>query len=97
MCGQCILHSTGMTCPMTCPKSMRNGPCGGVRLDGHCEVKPEMACVWLLAWERSKSMPTFGPEIRRVQPPLDRRLEGSAAWINHAAGDAERVPAGWNS
>lgn len=20
MCGQCILHSTGMTCPMTCPK-----------------------------------------------------------------------------
>lgn len=97
MCGQCILHSTGMTCPMTCPKTMRNGPCGGVRLDGHCEVKPEMACVWLLAWERSKSMPTFGPEIRRVQPPLDRRLEGSAAWINHATGDAERVPAGWNS
>lgn len=97
MCGQCILHSTGMTCPMTCPKTMRNGPCGGVRLDGQCEVKPEMACVWLLAWERSKVMPTFGPEIRRVQPPLDRRLEGSAAWINHATGDAERVPAGWNS
>ncbi|HMN28420.1 MAG TPA: methylenetetrahydrofolate reductase C-terminal domain-containing protein, partial [Caldilineaceae bacterium] len=20
MCGQCIMHSTGMTCPMTCPK-----------------------------------------------------------------------------
>jgi hypothetical protein len=97
MCGQCILHSTGMTCPMTCPKTMRNGPCGGVRLDGQCEVKPEMACVWLLAWERSKSMPTFGHEIRRVQPPLDRRLEGSAAWINHATGDAGRVPAGWNS
>ncbi|MBF6309362.1 methylenetetrahydrofolate reductase C-terminal domain-containing protein, partial [Nocardia farcinica] len=30
MCGQCILHSTGMTCPMTCPKKLRNGPCGGV-------------------------------------------------------------------
>src|SRR5262245_534990 len=26
MCGQCILHSTGMTCPMTCPKNLRNGP-----------------------------------------------------------------------
>ena len=24
MCGQCILHSTGMTCPMTCPKNLRN-------------------------------------------------------------------------
>ncbi|MGA1216231.1 MAG: methylenetetrahydrofolate reductase C-terminal domain-containing protein, partial [Candidatus Nanopelagicales bacterium] len=28
MCGQCVLHSTGMTCPMTCPKTLRNGPCG---------------------------------------------------------------------
>jgi len=35
MCGQCILHSTGMTCPMTCPKNLRNGPCGGVRANGH--------------------------------------------------------------
>ncbi len=26
MCGQCILHSTGMTCPMNCPKNLRNGP-----------------------------------------------------------------------
>src|SRR4051794_12221552 len=25
MCGQCILHSTGMTCPMNCPKNLRNG------------------------------------------------------------------------
>ncbi len=40
MCGQCILHSTGMTCPMNCPKNLRNGPCGGVRADGHCEVIP---------------------------------------------------------
>ena len=39
MCGQCVLHSTGMTCPMTCPKTLRNGPCGGVREDGDCEVE----------------------------------------------------------
>ena len=37
MCGQCVLHSTGLTCPMTCPKTLRNGPCGGVRPDGGCE------------------------------------------------------------
>ncbi|MEX0583290.1 MAG: methylenetetrahydrofolate reductase C-terminal domain-containing protein, partial [Sneathiella sp.] len=31
MCGQCALSDTGMSCPMNCPKSLRNGPCGGVR------------------------------------------------------------------
>src|ERR1700694_3232529 len=40
MCGQCILSSTGMSCPMNCPKNLRNGPCGGVRADGHCEGRP---------------------------------------------------------
>ena len=45
MCGQCALSSTGMSCPMNCPKSIRNGPCGGVRDDGMCEVEPQMRCV----------------------------------------------------
>jgi len=22
-CGQCVLHDTGLTCPMTCPKTLR--------------------------------------------------------------------------
>ena len=30
MCGQCTLPSTAYACPMTCPKQLRNGPCGGV-------------------------------------------------------------------
>jgi hypothetical protein len=51
MCGQCILSSTGMTCPMNCPKTLRNGPCGGVREGGGCEVYPDMRCVWLEAWD----------------------------------------------
>ena len=38
MCGQCGLSVTGMACPMGCAKGMRNGPCGGVRADGHYEV-----------------------------------------------------------
>src|SRR5215469_12032745 len=50
MCGQCALSSTGMSCSMNCPKNLRNGPCGGVRADGHCEVKPDMKCVWVQAW-----------------------------------------------
>jgi hypothetical protein len=95
MCGQCVLHSSGMTCPMTCPKNLRNGPCGGVREDGHCEVIPEMPCIWVQAWERSKHMPGSGMEIRSLIPPLDRRLEGSSAWVNHFIGRGRELPAGW--
>ena len=96
-CAQCVLHYTGMTCPMNCPKHMRNGPCGGVRPDGHCEVKPEMPCVWLLAWRRSERMSEFGAEILASLPPLDRRLQGTSAWINDFTGAANRLPAGWDS
>jgi hypothetical protein len=96
MCGQCILHMTGMTCPMTCPKELRNGPCGGVRPDGRCEVKPEITCVWVEAWRRSAEMPTFGDQIRLVQPPVDRRLQGTSAWINEAVGRSG-APAGWEA
>jgi len=95
MCGQCILHSTGMTCPMTCPKNLRNGPCGGVRLNGHCEVKPEMPCVWVQAYERSLKMPLYGSELILIQPPVDRRLEGTSAWINMLTGADRKAPEGW--
>jgi hypothetical protein len=57
MCGQCVLSSTGMSCPMNCPKTLRNGPCGGVRANGHCEVKPEMKCVWVEAYRGSERIP----------------------------------------
>ena len=89
MCGDCVLHSTGMTCPMTCPKNLRNGPCGGVRQDGHCEIIPEMTCVWLQAWERSRKMPVYGGRILNVLPPLDRSLKGTSAWINEFSGRSE--------
>lgn len=95
MCGQCVLHNTGMTCPMTCPKNLRNGPCGGVRLDGHCEIIPDMACVWVKAWERSKHMPRNGSAILTIMPPLDRSLEGTSAWVNDFSGRSGKVPVGW--
>jgi hypothetical protein len=95
MCGQCVLHRTGMTCPMTCPKHMRNGPCGGVRLDGHCEIVPEMPCVWLQAWQRSREMPFYGEDMLRILPPLNRQLEGTSAWINDFTGVAQKLPPGW--
>ncbi len=95
MCGQCVLHSTGMTCPMNCPKNLRNGPCGGVRANSHCEVRPEMRCVWVDAWERSQTMQLYGHEILQVLPPVNRSLQGTAAWINESTGVAMQPPAGW--
>ena len=56
MCGQCVLSFTGMACPMNCPKQLRNGPCGGVRLNGNCEVDPDMRCVWIEAAEGAARM-----------------------------------------
>jgi len=83
MCGQCALSSTGMSCPMNCPKSIRNGPCGGVRLDGHCEVEPEMRCVWVEAWRGSQSM-RQSDAIRQVQVPVNFSYKGSSSWLRVA-------------
>ena len=76
MCGQCVLHDTGLTCPMTCPKTLRNGPCGGVRANGHCEVKPEMRCVWLKAYERSERLPLWRGHIDDAAPAGRQPPEG---------------------
>jgi hypothetical protein len=81
MCGRCVLSSTGMSCPMNCPKQLRNGPCGGVRANGTCEVKPEMRCVWVEAWRGAERMPDGLNAIQQLQPPVDRRLEGTSAWL----------------
>ncbi|MBX2879008.1 MAG: methylenetetrahydrofolate reductase C-terminal domain-containing protein [Granulosicoccus sp.] len=81
MCGQCVLSSTGMSCPMNCPKSIRNGPCGGVRTDGFCEVKPQMRCVWVNAWDGSKRM-KHDQSISTVQFAVDHRLIGRSSWLH---------------
>ena len=81
MCGQCVLHSTGLTCPMECPKTLRNGPCGGVRPDGHCEVKPEMRCVWVEAWRGSQRIPGGVEAMSRAQVAVDQRLQGRSSWL----------------
>ena len=84
MCGQCSLSSTGMSCPMNCPKTLRNGPCGGVRADGHCEVKPEMRCVWVEAYEGSQRMAEGKQAFNIVQFALDSRLKGKSSWLQMA-------------
>jgi hypothetical protein len=80
MCGHCVLTSTGMSCPMNCPKELRNGPCGGVREDGNCEVLPNMQCVWVAAWEGKQRM-REGSNIQMVQPPVNAQLRGTSSWL----------------
>jgi Methylene-tetrahydrofolate reductase C terminal len=81
MCGQCVLASTGMSCPMNCPKNIRNGPCGGVRANGHCEVRPEMRCVWVEGFAGSQRMREGREKIQVVQWAVDHRLQGRSSWL----------------
>ena len=97
MCGHCVLHNTGMTCPMTCPKTLRNGPCGGVRADGTCEIKPDMVCVWVEAWQRSSQMADYQKEMLYIQAPLNNQLKGTSAWINDLNPQVQIAPKGWQA
>jgi hypothetical protein len=84
MCGECLLTHTGMSCPMNCPKGLRNGPCGGVRGDGGCEVDPDMPCVWVAAWEGTRRMKD-GDMARAVQPAVDHSIAGTSSWLRVTA------------
>jgi hypothetical protein len=84
MCGQCVLSSTGMACPMNCPKTLRNGPCGGVRDNGNCEVKPDMKCVWVEAYRGAERIPGGVAAMSRVQFAVDQRQQGRSSWLRVA-------------
>jgi 5,10-methylenetetrahydrofolate reductase len=79
MCGQCVLSSTGMACPTNCAKQMRNGPCGGVRADGTCEVNSAIRCVWIEAIEGQKRI--GGPCHKIFLEPIDHRLWNRSSWL----------------
>src|SRR2546430_8519077 len=93
MCGQCALPVTAYACPMTCPKQLRNGPCGGVGADGSCEVYPGMRCVWLIAYERAAAEDRI-QDMRRLQRPIDQRKWGQSSWVNYWLGEDEGL---WTS
>lgn len=55
-CSRCRLPMTQYICPETCPKGLANGPCGGARPDGKCEVG-DFECIHnaimrLAAWNQ---------------------------------------------
>jgi methylenetetrahydrofolate reductase (NADPH) len=80
-CGNCVLPNMQYVCPQTCPKQLRNGPCGGTN-NGQCEVIPEQPCIWVNVYERAKAANQL--ELLKVYiPPPDRSLKGTSSWINY--------------
>jgi methylenetetrahydrofolate reductase (NADPH) len=80
-CGNCVLSYTEYVCPQTCPKQLRNGPCGGTR-DGWCEVVPDQPCVWVSVYERARAAGRL-EALKVYVPPPDRQLQSTSSWINY--------------
>jgi methylenetetrahydrofolate reductase (NADPH) len=79
-CGNCVLGVMEYVCPQTCPKQMRNGPCGGTHL-GRCEVV-DQPCIWVSVYERARANGRLDA-LRAYVPPPDRSLRGTSSWINY--------------
>ena len=82
-CGDCVLGETFGLCPVArCAKSLMNGPCGGTREGGKCEIDAETDCVWYQIYERAQA-----------QGAVDTLLTVKKAknWSNSGHGGPKRV------
>ncbi|MGA8144956.1 MAG: methylenetetrahydrofolate reductase C-terminal domain-containing protein [Candidatus Acidiferrales bacterium] len=79
-CGNCVLGQMEYVCPQTCPKNLRNGPCGGTS-SGRCEVV-DKPCIWVSVYDRAKSEGRVD-DLRTYIPPPNRALKGTSSWINY--------------
>ncbi len=82
-CGNCVLGQMEYVCPQTCPKNMRNGPCGGTK-NGQCEVV-DRPCIWTAVFDRAKSASSL-EDLKVYIPPPIRALKGTSSWINFFLG-----------
>jgi hypothetical protein len=82
-CGDCVLGETYGICPVArCSKSLMNGPCGGTRKDGKCEVNEEMDCVWALIVERANKLGRMD-DLKRIKKAKD--------WSDSRHGGQKRI------
>ena len=79
-CGNCVLGHMEYVCPQTCPKGMRNGPCGGTQ-NGTCEVV-DQPCIWVAVYGRAKAANRVD-DLRTYIPPPNRALSKTSSWINY--------------
>ncbi len=82
-CGDCVLGETFGYCPIArCAKSLLNGPCGGTRKSGKCEVDEDLDCVWNLIVERAEE---------RGQLESLAQIKRTKNWSNSRHGGPKRV------
>lgn len=71
-CGECELGKTVGICPeVQCPKGLLNGPCGGTRSDGKCEVNPEKDCAWVQIYRRLEELDQADRYVEMMLEPHD--------------------------
>ncbi|GAB4436278.1 MAG: hypothetical protein Kow0031_18020 [Anaerolineae bacterium] len=80
MCGNCILQETAFICPMTCPKGLRNGLCGGASPEA-CEVDPSRPCTWYKIYERAEKMGRLD-KLLEINAPIDGSRAGHETWLD---------------
>lgn len=72
-CGDCFLDRTGGVCPVVrCAKGLLNGPCGGTRRGGKCEIDPDKDCAWVLVYRRLEKQGRL-EAMRQYYPPKNQR------------------------
>jgi len=88
-CGDCVQdHLSYAGCTMNlCYKGLRNGPCGGSRVDGSCEARAELPCAWAKVYLSTLAAGEDAGKFARVRiPPRDWRLDRTNALANRLAG-----------
>ena len=82
-CGDCVLGETFGLCPVArCAKSLMNGPCGGTRQGGKCEIDEDLDCVWTLIVERA---------TKRGELEALSHVRQTKNWSNGRHGGPKRV------
>jgi len=81
-CGDCALEDLAYLCPESkCPKSLRNGACGGSE-KGFCEVHKDKKCVWVRVHERLKAHNQIEKLNSFCLPPRNWDLDKTSSWLN---------------
>ena len=93
-CGTCLLGDTGGICPVTrCSKGLLNGPCGGTREDGSCELAGGIHCAWHDIHDRLKGQGRLS-QMLIVRPPMEWVDHGPRVLVQKGYEDRYPAPAG---